>query len=179
MPPLRCRHRRNGRGAVISPINLRAKPGGFFVFLDFCFYVFLDFLLDILPKYDMITKSCSGRKLHMGEFPSGQRGQTVNLLLIASVVRIHLPPPIKNPSAVLVGFLLVGEDSWIRTHSNPTCRWHVGKTGANTGFLLTAFPRKAGHRIPVSFHHLPHIRNCPAEQAEFSDADTPPGHRSG
>ena len=30
----------------------------------------------------------------MGEFPSGQRGQTVNLLLIASVVRIHLPPPI-------------------------------------------------------------------------------------
>ena len=56
----------------------------------------MDFLLDILPKYDMITKSCSGRKLHMGEFPSGQRGQTVNLLLIASVVRIHLPPPIKT-----------------------------------------------------------------------------------
>ena len=32
----------------------------------------------------------------MGEFPSGQRGQTVNLLLIASVVRIHLPPPAKE-----------------------------------------------------------------------------------
>ena len=32
----------------------------------------------------------------MGEFPSGQRGQTVNLLLIASVVRIHLPPPYKH-----------------------------------------------------------------------------------
>ena len=32
----------------------------------------------------------------MGEFPSGQRGQTVNLLLIASVVRIHLPPPNKH-----------------------------------------------------------------------------------
>ena len=46
----------------------------------------------------MITKSCSGRKLHMGEFPSGQRGQTVNLLLIASVVRIHLPPPAKRTS---------------------------------------------------------------------------------
>ena len=26
----------------------------------------------------------------MGEFPSGQRGQTVNLLLSASMVRIHL-----------------------------------------------------------------------------------------
>ena len=31
----------------------------------------------------------------MGDFPSGQRGQTVNLLLIASVVRIHHPPPNK------------------------------------------------------------------------------------
>ena len=28
----------------------------------------------------------------MGRFPSGQRGQTVNLLQIASVVRIHLCP---------------------------------------------------------------------------------------
>ena len=66
--------------------------------------MFLDFLLDILPKYDMITKSCSGRKLHMGEFPSGQRGQTVNLLLIASVVRIHLPPPNeRNPNFFPVG----------------------------------------------------------------------------
>ena len=33
----------------------------------------------------------------MGEFPSGQRGQTVNLLAVLSVVRIHHPPPkIKN-----------------------------------------------------------------------------------
>ena len=40
----------------------------------------------------------------MGEFPSGQRGQTVNLLLIASVVRIHLPPPnIRNPNFFPVG----------------------------------------------------------------------------
>ena len=29
---------------------------------------------------------------YMGEFPSGQRGQTVNLLASPSVVRIHLPP---------------------------------------------------------------------------------------
>ncbi len=29
----------------------------------------------------------------MGEFPSGQRGQTVNLLSLTSVVRIHLLPP--------------------------------------------------------------------------------------
>ncbi len=31
-------------------------------------------------------------QLNMGEFPSGQRGQTVNLLAPPSVVRIHLPP---------------------------------------------------------------------------------------
>ena len=34
--------------------------------------------------------------LNKGEFPSGQRGQTVNLLLIASVVRIHPLPPTKK-----------------------------------------------------------------------------------
>ncbi len=33
---------------------------------------------------------------YMGEFPSGQRGQTVNLLSVTSVVRIHLPPPEKG-----------------------------------------------------------------------------------
>ena len=33
------------------------------------------------------------QKFNMGEFPSGQRGQTVNLLLSASMVRIHLLPP--------------------------------------------------------------------------------------
>ena len=32
-------------------------------------------------------------RVFMGEFPSGQRGQTVNLLLSASMVRIHLLPP--------------------------------------------------------------------------------------
>ena len=34
---------------------------------------------------------CTMRKV-LGEFPSGQRGQTVNLLAMPSVVRIHLPP---------------------------------------------------------------------------------------
>ena len=32
----------------------------------------------------------------MGDFPSGQRGQTVNLLAMPSVVRIHHPPPKKQ-----------------------------------------------------------------------------------
>ena len=44
----------------------------------------------------------------MGEFPSGQRGQTVNLLAMPSVVRIHLPPPSKS-TAERRCFCLVGE----------------------------------------------------------------------
>ena len=32
----------------------------------------------------------------MEEFPSGQRGQTVNLLSLTSMVRIHPPPPQKS-----------------------------------------------------------------------------------
>ena len=43
-----------------------------------------------------ITSSKQGHNpcpSYMGEFPSGQRGQTVNLLLLASMVRIHPLPP--------------------------------------------------------------------------------------
>ena len=64
-----------------------------------------------LGKYDIVSVSeqeqaelvqCERRTVimiqiiiverHMGGFPSGQRGQTVNLLQLASVVRIHLRP---------------------------------------------------------------------------------------
>ena len=38
-------------------------------------------------KYNLSEKEYNG---YMGEFPSGQRGQTVNLLALPSVVRIHL-----------------------------------------------------------------------------------------
>ena len=49
-------------------------------------------------------KQVPTRTEYLGEFPSGQRGQTVNLLLIASVVRIHLPPPNeRNPNFFPVG----------------------------------------------------------------------------
>ena len=41
---------------------------------------------------ELVTKV----KLNMGVFPSGQRGQTVNLLSSTSVVRIHPLPPKKN-----------------------------------------------------------------------------------
>ena len=41
----------------------------------------------------------------MGEFPSGQRGQTVNLLRFASMVRIRPPPPQKIQHLPVLDFL--------------------------------------------------------------------------
>ena len=43
----------------------------------------------------------------MGAFPSGQRGQTVNLLSLTSVVRIHPLPPTQKASAKQMPFVLV------------------------------------------------------------------------
>ena len=39
------------------------------------------------------STSSTAKQPNMGDFPSGQRGQTVNLLAMPSVVRIHHPPP--------------------------------------------------------------------------------------
>ena len=47
----------------------------------------------LLGKNIMGTGFDSYCQLQMEEFPSGQRGQTVNLLRYVSVVRIHPPPP--------------------------------------------------------------------------------------
>ena len=43
----------------------------------------------------------------MGEFPSGQRGQTVNLLSVTSVVRIHPRPPNRMDTKVSIRFLFI------------------------------------------------------------------------
>ena len=45
-----------------------------------------------LPYKQRVTGSSPVGPTYMDGFPSGQRGQTVNLLQIASVVRIHLHP---------------------------------------------------------------------------------------
>ena len=52
----------------------------------------------------------------MGDFPSGQRGQTVNLLSLTSVVRIHHPPPEKSTAfAVLFSMMFAcGKWCWLR-----------------------------------------------------------------
>ena len=57
--------------------------------------IFRIFLLFVISRSGVRVRlpAPPSDKLHMGEFPSGQRGQTVNLLSVTSVVRIHLPPP--------------------------------------------------------------------------------------
>ena len=44
--------------------------------------------------------------IFLGDFPSGQRGQTVNLLSLTSVVRIHHPPP-KQPTGICLWAVLI------------------------------------------------------------------------
>ena len=44
------------------------------------------------PIIGLQNSICSELNIYLDGFPSGQRGQTVNLLQIASVVRIHLCP---------------------------------------------------------------------------------------
>ena len=68
-------------------------------------------------------------QLNMGEFQSGQMGQTVNLLAMPSVVRIHLPPPIKETSmrmSLLFGVKTVVDSNRGRLE---TCRGHVSTRG--------------------------------------------------
>ena len=51
-------------------------------------------------------------------FPSGQRGQTVNLLAMLSVVRIHLQPPsfdLKTVTAVVAVFLFSEQKNKVRS----------------------------------------------------------------
>ena len=55
-----------------------------------------------------------GAQMNMGAFPSGQWGQTVNLLLNASVVRIHQLPP-KRTRNLGCGFFFCAGTGRIRT----------------------------------------------------------------
>ena len=58
----------------------------------------------------------------MGGFPSGQRGQTVNLLQLASVVRIHLRPfKCRSGGTGRRTGLKILRDLYSRTGSIPVC----------------------------------------------------------
>ena len=73
-------------------------------------------------------------KLNMGEFPSGQRGQTVNLLSMTSVVRIHLPPP---KSALKSADFCFIRTFWRKIEPANTARFCVGRLDFSS--LCTAF----------------------------------------
>ena len=65
----------------------------------------------------------------MGGFPSGQRGQTVNLLQIASVVRIHLRPFARRSKRVRRNYYSV---SW------------CGGIGRRKGLKIPRWQHRAG-----------------------------------
>ena len=94
-------------------------------------------------------------QLNMGEFPSGQRGQTVNLLSLTSVVRIHLPPPSKRTSADVLFALSGGTKSppdrgklWIRK----PVPMHICTLSVGGGTWQSQRPLDAPpHTIPIFF----------------------------
>ena len=62
----------------------------------------------------------------MGVFPSGQRGQTVNLLAPPSVVRIHPLPPNKRDLRKQVFFCLCLCPQDTTSFCNFSCKLHFG-----------------------------------------------------
>ena len=75
----------------------------------------------------------------MGEFPSGQRGQTVNLLAMPSVVRIHLPP-LNNYRTMKSGFLFYNQGG-----ANMRTLYYNGKVYTGELPLTEAFIVEDGH----------------------------------
>ena len=78
----------------------------------------------------------------MEEFPSGQRGQTVNLLRFASVVRIHPPPPARRKRHIACDEFLLYKTHralillLLASKSQPLCWvviWCAALAGGGTG----------------------------------------------
>ena len=87
----------------------------------------------------------------MGEFPSGQRGQTVNLLALPSVVRIHLRPfTYLLRATVLARMRLI---SAIGMYEKRICR--SGGTGRRPGLKIpwVVIP------VPVRFRSAALVKN--------------------
>ena len=86
-------------------------------------------------------------KLNMGEFPSGQRGQTVNLLSSTSMVRIHLLPP-KNRLAFASLFfyplrkqwyIINDSDAIVVSHQSFRTVYHHAKRVSKIAFAMMIY----------------------------------------
>ena len=101
----------------------------------------------------------------MGEFPSGQRGQTVNLLLLASMVRIHpLPPYMANgkdvrlEKRVFTRFFAVLTLKNFYTKPKMTFAAFEGKTGVELSHLeLIGIIRVTANHPPAHNEKKPRI----------------------
>ena len=108
----------------------------------------------------------------MEEFPSGQRGQTVNLLRLASVVRIHPLPPRKSNYHLVVAFSFCSQRrGWIRKPVKKTSRWDVFRAwifsgAASTGSLAGDHPAMAG-TWPTLSHQTESGRNSRSDSFFF------------
>ena len=78
----------------------------------------------------------------MGAFPSGQRGQTVNLLAMPSVVRIHPLPPNKRAD-LRVGFFV-----WRERATRGIPRGEKPLAASRQGFALPPNRRLRRHPLP-------------------------------
>ena len=80
----------------------------------------------IIIKHRATQAVRAGQQMNMGAFPSGQWGQTVNLLLNASVVRINQLPPTERYLIIGIAFVLYAcfpeKRWWIRTARAPRLR---------------------------------------------------------
>ena len=76
----------------------------------------------------------------MEEFPSGQRGQTVNLLRFASVVRIHPPPPSRSKVRFAPTFLKVRARSQSKVRLPLPRLFQTGPAALGSGFLFLRLP---------------------------------------
>ena len=81
-------------------------------------------------------------QLNMGSFPSGQRGQTVNLLSTTSVVRIHPLPPGKKVVPLARPFFLVGADPGAGLAQSPQ------RPGASTNFQIVPIIFQQFSQVP-------------------------------
>ena len=97
----------------------------------------------------------------LGEFPSGQRGQTVNLLSLTSLVRIQLPPP--NKKHCSSSAFLFGEGGCRRNTAAtpPLCRIPPKAASCTLGAQISLFG------CPLNFRKSESERQYPDETILF------------